>query len=84
MNIFIKIFRWFFPKKKRKHEENDFKVLQLVAKVEPDEIPNAVPEIIEPEPVRQKFDTTPNPNKYWRRFKGKHGGKIYWKKFYYE
>ena len=27
-------------------------------------------------------DPTPNPNKYWKRFK--RGKKIYWKKFYHE
>lgn len=30
----------------------------------------------------RKCDPTPNPNKYWKRFK--RGKKIYWKKFYHE
>lgn len=85
MNIFKKIWRWLFGKKPRKHEYNDFKVLQLVVKDQPAFEPELIYEppiekIIEPEPVRQKFHTTPNPNKYWRRFK--RGHKVYWKKFY--
>lgn len=56
-----------------------FKDLQVVAKIEP--VGEVVKDaIIEERQKKTTYDNTPNPNKYWRRFK--RGDKLYWKKYY--
>lgn len=89
MKIIKKIFNWLFgkhwgytPKEKEqvKYEESKlaFDDLQILAKVEPIEVESHTEQSFEP--PKKVFDTTHNPNKYWRRFHK--DGKDYWKKFY--